>query len=296
MLLNTKIPVWGFIKRIKYDLITISLFSILIGLIANYGDYFAMIEIPIALVAIIGTAISLLLAFRISQSYNRWWEARIVWGSIVNNSRTLIRQVQEFLPETELEEIKGFAERQIIWNFALGESLRKVSVFSSKVQKYLEDYKIEAYHIPNALLIQHSQQLKRLAEADKITEYRQIQIDTTLLRLCNAMGKCERIKNTVFPAAYSMLIHFLIYIFTILLPFTFHYNMGFVNILLTAGIPMIFIAIEYTSILMQDPFENTPLDIPMTSLSKTIEANIKQQLNEKAEKPVPFPPNTYYMM
>lgn len=295
MLLNTRIPIWGFIKRIKSDLITITLFSIFIGFIAEC-DNFVMIAIPIPLISIIGTAISLLLAFRTSQSYNRWWEARIIWGSIVNNSRTLIRQIQAFLPEMEYEEINNFAERQIVWCYALGESLRKVPFFSPTVHDYLKMHQIDDYNIPNALLVRHSLQLKNLVEANKITEFRQVQIDATLMHLCNAMGKCERIKNTVFPVAYSKLIHFLIYIFTMLLPFVLKDDLGLVKALLTAGIPMIFIIIERTAILMQDPFENTPLDIPMTTLSKTIEVNIRQQLNEKVDMTTTTPFDSYFIM
>ncbi|MBZ4191420.1 bestrophin family protein [Niabella beijingensis] len=294
MLLKGRISIWDFVRTIKSDLLTITVFSIIVGLIAT-GHYFNGLEIPLALIAIIGTAISLLLAFRTAQSYDRWWEARIVWGAIVNDSRTLIRQVQQFLPAAEATEVRNFAERQIIWNYALSESLRKLP-FSERVQQYTTEQEIRDSNVPNGLLSRHSAQLRRLSEEGKLTEFRQVQLDQTLVRLCDAMGKCERIKNTVFPASYGTLIHFLIYVFALLLPFSLDDDYAMIKALLTAGIPMIFIVIERTAILMQDPFENRPLDTPMTTISQTIEVNLRQQIGEEVRPPAPPSGDAYYIL
>ena len=294
MLLKGKISVWDFIKTVKFDLLAIAAFSTIVGFIST-RHYFSELMIPLALVAIVGTAISLLLAFRTAQSYDRWWEARIVWGAIVNDSRTLIRQVLAFLPATAIREVRAFAERQIIWNYALSESLRKIP-FSDLVKTYIAETGISGLNIPNAILSRHAEQLKQLSEAGQLTEYRQVQIDQTLVRLCDAMGKCERIKNTVFPASYSMLIHTLIYLFTLLLPFSLSDDYAVIKALLTIGIPVIFIVIEQTAILMQDPFENRPLDTPMTTISRTVEANLKQQVGEAAPPPGPPVGDTYYIL
>lgn len=285
---------WDFIKTIKSDLIAIIVFSTIIGYIA-VQHYFIELVIPLGLVGIVGTAISLLLAFRTGQSYDRWWEARIVWGAIVNDSRTLIRQLKEFLPEECEADVREFAERQIIWNYALGESLRKLS-FSAKVQEYIERYEITDSNIPNALLLLHGMHLKRLSDEGKLSEFRQVQIDATLSRFCDSMGRCERIKNTVFPTSYSALIHLLIYLFTLFLPFSLDDHYPLIKALLTAGIPIIFISIERTAILMQDPFENQPLDTPMTNISQNIEFVLKQQLGEEADKPAPSNPDSYYIL
>jgi len=294
MLLRGRISIWDFVRTIKFDLLAIAGFSILVGFIAT-RHYFRELLIPLSLVAIIGTAISLLLAFRTAQSYDRWWEARIIWGAIVNDSRTLIRQLRQFLPETEQKEIKTFVERQVIWNYALSESLRK-EPFSARVQAFIREEGITDFNVPNAILSLHSCQLKQLAERGKITEFRQVQVDNTLVRLCESMGKCERIKTTVFPESYSTLIHALIYLFTLLLPFGLEDDYPFIKALLTAGIPMIFVVIERTAIFMQDPFENSPLDTPMTTISETIEANLRQQAGETVTRPAPPPPDAYYIL
>lgn len=289
MLLNKRISIFTFLKQIKFDITAILIYAIVVGIADQYG-FLSKIEIPIAMSAIIGTALSLLLAFRTAQAYERWWEARIIWGAIVNDSRTLIRQVKQFLPEKDTKIVQDFAYRQIIWCYVLGESLRKLS-YSKKVYDYVKEHKLSKNNIPNAIINQHSEALSKL----EISDFKQIQIDSTLSRLCDSMGKCERIKNTVFPKSYSLLVHFFIYVFATLLPFGLDDKYVLVEIFLIALIPIIFIAIERTAIILQDPFENVTTDIPMTSLAITIEINIKELIGD-TDLPIVEKPKSFYIM
>ena len=289
MLLNKRISIFTFLKQIRFDITAILSYALVVGIADQYG-FLSKIEIPIGVSAIIGTALSLLLAFRTAQAYERWWEARIIWGAIVNDSRTLIRQVKQFLPEKDTKIVQDFAYRQIIWCYVLGESLRKLS-YSKKVYDYVKEHKLSKNNIPNAIINQHSEALSKL----EISDFKQIQIDSTLSRLCDSMGKCERIKNTVFPKSYSLLVHFFIYVFATLLPFGLDDIYVLVEIFLTALIPIIFIAIERTAIILQDPFENVTTDIPMTSLAITIEINIKELIGD-TDLPIVEKPKSFYIM
>ncbi|ROI02144.1 MULTISPECIES: bestrophin family ion channel [unclassified Chryseobacterium] len=279
MLLNKRISVWYFLREIKTQMLFIGIFAVVIGLL-DMLPWFRKISLPLNIPALLGTAVSLLLAFRTSQSYERWWEARTVWGAIVNDSRTFVRLVIQFLPKGEEKSIKDFAERQIIWTYALGESLRK-QPFSEKVQQYLKENNISAVNIPNALLDAHSGQLREIAGSKGLTDFQQMQMNDMITRLCDSMGKCERLKNTVFPRSYSVLVHILIYVFAVILPFGLDDSQLIVEIGVTFLIPVVFISIEKTSILMQDPFENKPVDTPVTSLAQTIEINIRQMIGEQ---------------
>jgi putative membrane protein len=109
------------------------------------------------------------------------------------------------------------------------------------------------------------------------------------------MGKCERIKNTVFPKSYSLLVHTLIYVFAAILPFGLEDSQLAVEVLITILIPLLFISIEKTAIIMQDPFENTPVDTPMTSLAQTIEINLLEMTGAQ-EIPVKPKNNEYFEM
>ncbi|OCA69678.1 hypothetical protein BBI01_16235 [Chryseobacterium artocarpi] len=293
MLLNKKISVWYFIREIKSQILFIGIFAIAIGLL-DMLPWFRKISLPLNIPALLGTAVSLLLAFRTSQSYERWWEARTVWGAIVNDSRTFIRLVTQFLPSEDHKTIRDFAERQIIWTFALGESLRKLP-FSDKVQKYLDKNNINGLNIPNALLDEHSKQIKEVSASKGLTDFQQMQLNDMVTRLCDSMGKCERLKNTVFPRSYSILVHILIYVFALVLPFGLDDSQLTIEIIITFLIPIVFIAIEKTSIIMQDPFENRPVDTPVTSLAQTIEINIRQMIGEQ-NVPLKKENTSYYEM
>lgn len=293
MLLNKKISVWYFIREIKSQILFIGIFAIAIGLL-DMLPWFRKISLPLNIPALLGTAVSLLLAFRTSQSYERWWEARTVWGAIVNDSRTFIRLVTQFLPSEDHKTIRDFAERQIIWTFALGESLRKLS-FSDKVQKYLDENNINGLNIPNALLDEHSKQIKEVSALKGLTDFQQMQLNDMVTRLCDSMGKCERLKSTVFPRSYSILVHILIYVFALVLPFGLDDSQLTIEIIITFLIPIVFIAIEKTSIIMQDPFENRPVDTPVTSLAQTIEINIRQMIGEQ-NVPLKKENTSYYEM
>ncbi|KQO24903.1 hypothetical protein ASF10_06925 [Flavobacterium sp. Leaf82] len=286
---NNKNSILFFIKSIWLDIAAVMAYALVIGTL-DHNTILREIAIPLPITSIMGTIVGLLLAFRTAQSYDRWWEARKVWGEIVNDSRTLIRQVKQFMPESE-NDLKEFAQRQVIWCFALSESLRKIP-FSQRVVSYLEQHNIMANNVPAELLNRHADQLAMISKNFSINDNKQVQIDTTIARLNDAMGKCERIKNTVFPKSYSLLIHFLIYLLTSILPFGLEDSFPALEIVLTLVISSMLIAVEKTAIIMQDPFENSPTDIPMTALCAVIENNIKEICSDTAVPPVQI--NSYY--
>lgn len=291
MLLKRRISILYFINVVKWQILGVVVFAIIVAVV-HVHPIFKDVTVPLSVLTVLGTTVTILLAFRTSQSYERWWEARIVWGAIVNDSRTFVREVIQFLAK-DPEAAKEFAERQIIWTYALGESLRKLP-FTPPVSDYLSAHNISSVNIPNELLNRHSNQVRDLLDAGKLSDFQQLQLNETISDLCDSMGKCERIKTTVFPRSYSILLQTLIYTFTALLPFGLDHSQLYVEIMLSVVIPIIYISIEKTSIMMQDPFENTPVDTPMTSIAQTIEINIRQMLGK--EPPVKEDTGLYYEM
>ncbi|MDT3401385.1 bestrophin family protein [Mucilaginibacter terrae] len=295
MLIKKRISISYFLRFIRWDLLAIACYALLAGTFDHYG-ILADVKIPLAVTAFTGTVLSLLLAFRTSQSYERWWEARVVWGAIVNDSRSLIRQVKNFMPNTPegLAVTIDFARRQGIWCFTLSESLRKCE-HSTKVKDYFAAKGEDSANKPNRILDHHAEALAQAAERFGLNPNKQVQIDNTIVKLCDSMGKCERIKNTVFPNAYSVLIHCLIYVLMTMLPFGLEDQSKLVEISLTIIVPALFIAIEQTAILMQDPFENRPTDTPMTTLSKSIENTLLEMVGQPPANKIE-PPTKYYVM
>lgn len=295
MLLKKNISVLYFINLIKWDVIAILIYSSLVGVLDHF-QFFKNISIPLGVSSLAGTLLSLLLAFRTAQSYERWWEARVIWGAIVNDSRTLIRQLVHFLPNdaVKAEYVKEFAIRHSVWCYTLTDSLRRLP-FSEKVTKYFAEHGYESENRPNFLLSRHVERLADIAAHYHLNVNAQVQLDSTIARLTDHMGKCERIKNTVFPRSYSVLIHFLIYVLMTILPFGLDDNHPIVEAVLATLVPVLFIAIERTAIIMQDPFENNPTDTPMTTISGTIERNLMEMAHTEAHTQ-PAEVGTYYIM
>nr|WP_315813982.1 bestrophin family ion channel [Paraflavitalea speifideiaquila] len=158
-------------------------------------------------------------------------------GAIVNESRTLARQVLSFTDNRdEDDDVYFFRERvirrQIAWNYSLGQNLRGTPA-TQGLDRYLSKRELEMVsqysNVPAALLEQHGRDLKRALENGWVNRYQQVELDRTISRLCEAMGKCERIKNTVFPHTYSLYIHFSLLLFIALLPFGVIEYFGFLK-------------------------------------------------------------------
>lgn len=303
MLLKKNIPISYIFGKVKYEISFVFIYATLIGV---WDKYFHTINIniPLSVPMVLGTVLSLLLAFKSNQAYDRWWEARIVWGAIVNDSRTLTRQLLNFMSDPYISvNVKKFQDRfvnrQIAWCHSLGQSLRNQTP-THKLDKYLEAPELEFVgkhdNVPNALLQLHGRDLKRILQEGQINKFQQLGIDETLTRLCDSMGKCERIKNTVFPVTYSLYIHFSLFIFVLLLPFALLETFGLFQIPMVVTIALSFFLIEKMAIHLQDPFENKPTDTPVTSITLTIERNLKQMVNDHHQVPEKVKATSFYVL
>jgi len=307
MLLKKGIP-WPYVLgKIRIEMVIITIYSTLFGLFHKDLNLHH-IAIPLTVPAILGTIISLLLAFRSNQAYDRWWEARIVWGSIVNDSRTLIRQMQCFVKDPDFSvQINSFLERfgrrQIFWTHSLGQSLRGQGALKHASAFIPEDeiqFLRKHTNVPNAILSLHARDLRHALNQEWLNTYQQVEINQTITKLCDAMGKCERIKKTVFPTTYSLYIHFALYLFMTLLPFGMTEYPAFIQIPLVITMAAAFLLIEKMAIHLQDPFENKPTDTPVTAIALTIGQDLREMLDdyEAAEKQKEIVPQegAYYLL
>lgn len=296
MLLNKKVPFSYILNKVKYNIVYVFILSI-IALYLTEKYHFLLPEIPLTIPVFIGTAISILLSFKLNQSYDRWWEARKVWESIVNDSRSLVLQLQQYVLNDNENTIKKMALRQIAWCYSLGQSLRGLNP-TEQLEKYLTDEELNRLQLHNnkplALLQLHAEDLKKWKEMNQLNTFEHIQIDNTLVRLCDAQGKAERIKSTVFPVTYRMFLHFIIYLFVVTLAISLQDIGGFIEVPVLLFISAAFFLLEKTATHMQDPFENKPTDTAVTAIARTIEINIKQLLKEK-EIPTAYEPNKFYL-
>lgn len=287
MLLKNNIPLTYVLGKIRKELIMVSIYSVLIALMYNFL-HFTRISIPIAIPTMLGTVLSLLLAFKSNQAYDRWWEARTIWGAILNDSRSLTRQLITFIDvEYGSDEKQAFLERvanrQIAWCYSLSRHLRTQDSLNN-LEKWLsaEDiaYLKNYTNVPVGLLELQGHDLRYAYKVGWINEFQQVELDNTMTRFSNEMGGCERIKNTIFPSTYSTYIHFSLIMFIMLLPFGLIEFFGIIEIPLVIAISSSFFLIEKMAIHLQDPFENMPTDTPTTTISMTAERDIKQMLKQ----------------
>lgn len=297
MLLKKQIPASYILNKVKYDLVYVLIVSLLVLFITE--KYKKLLpEMPLTIPAFIGTAISILLSFKLSQSYDRWWEARKVWGAIVNDSRSFVVQLQTLISNGNDSIIKQIAFRQVAWCYCLGQTLRGLNP-TENLDQFLspEDLKELEQHQnkPLALIQLNGKDLKHLKEANQLDVFAQVQLDDTLVRLCDSQGKAERIKSTVFPVTYSLFLHAIIYLFIITLSISLKDIGAIFEIPLLMLISIAFLLLEKSATHMQDPFENRPTDTAVTAIARTIEINIKQLLKE-TDIPQPYQPEKFYSL
>ncbi|MEN5234090.1 bestrophin family protein [Sphingobacterium faecium] len=297
MILNSsKIPFRYMFNKVKKEITLVAI----IGLIFNAITYLLedrLPDMPLGVPAFLGTAISVLLSFKMSQSYERWWEARKIWGAIVNDSRSLVIQLQSYLDAEYVAAIKDIAYKQIAWCYALGDSLRGLNPLARPLELTQDEIDLLQHHknVPLAITQLQALTIKKLSEKQAMHEFYRVQLDQTLVRLVDAMGRAERINTTVFPVTYRLFLHGAIYLFLITLSIAIQDVSPIFEIPLLVLIAALFFLADKTAYNLQDPFRNRQSDTPVTAIARNIEINIKQLLGEE-DIPEPLKPKTFFIM
>lgn len=254
-----------------------------------------LIHIPLPLVAMLSTALAIFLAFRNNSAYDRWWEARKIWGGIVNTSRTLGRQITSFTllsdrPDGEIESFRReFIYRHLAWINALRIQLRSQNDFSV-IRPFLSDaeYDWTGQRQNRATQIVQKQGL-RLSEARRdglISESRYHELlDESLTSLYDLQGKAERIKNTPLPRQYDYFPRLFLFLFVTLLPSGMVTELEKVQctwlvIPLATCVAFMFYVLMRVGEFNEDPFDGRMTDTPMDALCRTIEIDLREQLGE----------------
>jgi len=298
MLVEKRLPLSYILGKVKLEMLFVFILGIVIHFLTEHF-YTYLPEMPLTIATFLGTAISVLLSFKMSQSYDRWWEARKIWGAIVNDSRSFVLQLQAFIKSSDATpQIKAMAYRQIAWNYSLGQTLRGQAPLENCDEFLSASDQTELKDITNkplGILQLNVSQISELHTKGEISDFVHVQFNNIFIRFSDNMGMAERIKNTIFPTTYRLYLHITIYLFVVIL------SIGLKGILLAYEIPLlmlvslVFFLLEKTAYHLQDPFRNRPSDTPVTQIARTIEINIRQLLKEK-DVPEPITKDTYYVM
>lgn len=258
------------------------------------------LRVPVALATLMGTALAFFIAFNNNQAYDRWWEARIIWGGLVNDSRSWSRSILQYVQNDKDQEIqRRMILRHIGFLYALKAALRRMN--DNQYKKFLQHDEVERValysNIPNAILDEQAADLQKLSDLHMIDGYRFLGLDGLLKNFCDGMGKSERINNTVFPTTYIYFTRLFIWLLMLILTMTISEELGPAAIFFGWAIGFVFHISHLNGMNIINPFELKAPAIPLDSITRTIEINLLQALQEK-DIPAPVQPahNNEYIL
>ena len=259
-------------------MIAIGIYSALIGYaeveIWKIGEKSYLKNITI-MHGMLGFVISLLLVFRTNTAYDRWWEGRKLWGSLVNNSRNLALKLSVILED---ENDKAYF-RKIIPSFA---AVLHKHLNNSEVTKQLfddVDLEIDHHkHKPNQVAKKLFHRINDLYLEKKISGDQLIVLNAEIQSFTEICGACERIKNTPIPYSYSAFIKKFIFFYVMTLPFGYSFSLGYYTAPVVVFIFYVLASLELIAEEIEDPFGGDENDLPTQKISENIKRHVEELL------------------
>src|SRR6187549_3867075 len=230
--------------------------------------------------SLLGIVLGLFLVFRTNSAYERWWEGRKMWGSLVNSSRNFALKINAYLDVNEKAEREWFAMMVPNFVFAMKEHLRtdvSISDLDIPDKDFFEELK-RAKHKPNKLASYLYNRVNQHYQNKMITGDQLINLDKELKDFVDILGACERIKNTPIPYSYSMFIKKFIFIYLITLPFGFVTTFEYITIPTVLLVTFVLLSVELIAEEIEDPFGRDINDLPTDDLSFKIKDNVREIL------------------
>lgn len=231
--------------------------------------------------SLLGFAISMLLVFRTNTAYDRWWEGRKLWGSLVNNSRNLAVKLNAFLESDDERERSFFKQMIPAFALALQSHLQSEETkWSLDEEPHPEIPNFDhTKHIPNQAAGLLMNKVNLLYRNKKITGDQLFVLNEELRSFLDICGACERIKNTPIPYSYSAFIKKFIFFYVITLPFGLVIPLGLMAIPVVAFIFYVLASLELIAEEIEEPFGKDANDLPMQRLTEAIRKNVKEILD-----------------
>ena len=223
----------------------------------------------------LGFVISLLLVFRTNTAYDRWWEGRKLWGSLVNNSRNFSIKLSAILED---ENDKKFF-RKVIPSYA--NVLQKHLKNEDTAKQLFDDLDLEIdhhKHKPNQVAMLMFQKINELYVAKKITGDQLIILNAEIQSFSEVCGACERIKNTPIPYSYSAFIKKFIFFYVMTLPFGYSFSLGYYVAPVVVFIFYVLASLELIAEEIEDPFGGDVNDLPTKKISENIKKHVEEIL------------------
>jgi putative membrane protein len=291
------------------------------------------ITLPWPPIAILGTAVAFTVGFKNNASYGRMWEARQIYGAIINDSRSFGYTLRDALRGHHNETVVKMFYRHFAWLTALRYQLREPRTWENmnraenerfqksrfviperersleeEMKQYLEpeelQYILSKKNKATQLVAVQSETLAALRNSGAISDFQWTLLQNSIIKFTDDQGRAERIKNFPYPRNFSSITLFLLFIFVIAVPFgllreldklgdgtflqgyTIWFNIPFSVITVWA-----FHTLDKVGEASVNPFEGNANDVPITQISRTIEIDMRDMLNETSLPEPIFPKN-----
>jgi ion channel-forming bestrophin family protein len=278
------------VPQIWPQMLVVALISVTVTLLETRG-YIHVAPIAALPFSLIGVALSIFSAFRNTASYDRWWEARKILGTMVIDARGLSRQAIAYLAADP-----ATARRLALYATAFSDLVRchrRDEKPDEEALRHLDagdrELVLNAQHAPNRLLARMSGAIAAALSQGQIPAQMAQTLEERVSALSADLTAAERIKLTPLPFAYSLLLHRTAYLFCFLLPFGLADSMGLWTPLIAAIVSYTFFGLDVLGDELVAPFGTTQNSLPVMALCRTIEINILEDLGETELPSVPKP-------
>ena len=245
--------------------------------------------------SLMGVALAIFLGFRINASYDRYWEARKLWGAVLVVARNLARQALTLVGPGR--EVRPFVLGLIAFAASMRNQLRgrpRDAGLEALLPAAVFERLAAARSAPTLILLWLGEWLREQRAADALPPLLAQHMERGLDELSAALGGCERIANTPLPFTYSVILHRSVYFYCMLLPFGLVDSIGWMTPLIVAFVSYTFFALEALSDEIEDPFGTMPNDLALDAIVAGIDASLRELLGE-IPPPAPRPDGNFIL-
>ncbi|MDO4641225.1 MAG: bestrophin family ion channel [Neisseria sp.] len=264
------------LPKVLPAIIGLSSVSVLLGIVAHY-KWFSIPTPPVLGFTIFGIILSIFLGFRNNACYERWWEGRKLWGTLIATQRRLIRDSQ-ILPMPRRERL---LRQTILFTRLLRDRLRHETAYHESLLEYgnlgesgLNTLTSDHINPPQFILGMMQKELIKSLKNQEISDIVYTSLTESIAILGNVQAGCDRIASTPLPFAYSVLLHRAIYSFCFMLPFGIENILGLWTPFMVAWLVYMFLGLDALSSQLEEPFGTQDNDLPLDAIVRLVEREI----------------------
>ncbi len=276
------------VREVWLTLLLLFVWDVLVTVFYMTSPYKA----PALPLSLFGTVLALFLGVRHNAAYQRWWEGRVLWGAMINSSRSLARAALAFLEgadEGRRDLRRAIVLRHLAYVYALKQRLRGLDQ-AADVRRFVggevADTALSRANTPNALLNRTGTAIARAQRNGLLDTIQQSQLETVLIEISNSQGGMERLKTTPLPNQYRFLPELFTRVFCVLLPIGLVEALGWATPAGSTVAGLMFLGVLRIADDLVDPFANTVHDVPLDAMCRTIEIDLLQAIGDPAPEPV----------